>query len=168
METKQQILDKLIEIFTRWQELLGDLSEDDIMQPIVPSNWTVKDVVAHLWAWQQASIARAEAALQHTQPSYPRWWEISGPDPEEDVNRTNAFLYEANKDKPWSMVYADWKAQFERYLELSKQLPEKDLLEPKRYAWMGEYPLVASTMGSLDHHLEHFDILTAWLQDDGR
>jgi hypothetical protein len=168
MNEKLQILDKLTVIFNRWQELLASLSEEQIMEPLLPLNWTVKDVVVHLWAWQQASVARAEAALHDTQPIYPQWWEILGPDPEEDVDRTNAWLYEANKDKPWSKVYADWKAQFEHYLELSKQIPDKDLLKPGRYAWMGDYPLAASPLGSLEHHEEHFETLSAWLQDDGR
>jgi hypothetical protein len=168
MNEKLHILEKLTEIFNRWQELLTDLSEEQILEPLMPSTWTVKDVIAHLWSWQQASLARAEAALQNTRPTYPRWWEINGPDPDEDVGRTNAWLYEASKDKPWSMVYTDWKVQFEHYLELTQKIPEKDLLEPGRYAWMGDYPLVASPLGALDHHLEHYDTLTAWLQDDGR
>jgi hypothetical protein len=33
---------------------------------------------------------------------------------------------------------------------------------------MGDYPLAASPLGLLDHHQEHIDSLTAWLQDDGR
>ena len=168
MDDKNQLLNDLFDIFNRWQELLTDMSEDEILQPLLPSDWTVKDIVAHLWSWQQASVARAEAALQGTQPNYPRWWEINGPDPEEDVDRTNAYLFETNKDKPWTIVYADWKAQFEHFLELSRQIPEKDLLEPGKYAWMGNYPLAASAMGSLDHHQEHFETLSAWLQDDGR
>ncbi len=168
METKQQILFKLTEIFNRWQELLGDLSEEQIMEPLLPTNWTIKDVVAHMWSWQQASVARAEAALRDTRPDYPRWWEINGPDPEEDVDRTNAWLYEASKETPWDRVYSDWKSQFERHLELTAQIPEKDLFEPGKYSWMGDYPLVASTLGSLDHHEEHFGAVSAWLQDHGR
>jgi hypothetical protein len=168
METKQQILDQLADIYNRWQELLAELSEEQIMEPMPPSMWTVKDVVAHMWAWQQASVARAEAALYGTRPAYPHWWEINGPDPNEDVDQTNAWLYDANKDRPWSTVYMDWKTQFEHYLELTQQIPEKDLLEPRKYAWMGEYPLVASNLGSWDHHKEHLDSLTAWLHDDGR
>jgi hypothetical protein len=168
MNDKQKTLNKLFDIFNRWQELLTDLSEEQIMEPLLPSMWTVKDVVAHLWAWQQASVARAEAALQGTEPNYPSWWDLLGPDPNEDVDRTNAWLYEASREKPWLEVYAGWKAQFEHYLKLTRQIPEKDLLEPGRYAWMGDYPLVVSAMGSLDHHQEHFDTLTAWLQDDGR
>ena len=168
MNEKLDILDKSSEIFNRWQELLTDLSEEQILEPLVPSPWSVKDVVAHLWSWQQASLARAEAALHDKLPDYPQWWVINGPDPEEDVERTNAWLYEASKNKPWSTVYADWKAQFEHYLELIRQIPEKDLLEMGRYAWMGDYPLAASPLGSLDHHIEHYDTLSAWLQNDGR
>ncbi len=168
MNDKNQLLNDLSDIFNRWLELLTDLSEDDILQPLLPSDWTVKDIVSHMWSWQQASVARAEAALQGTHPNYPSWWEILGPDPNEDVDRTNAWLYTASKEKPWSMVFADWKAQFEHFLELSRQIPENDLLEPGKYAWMGDQPLSASALGSLDHHQEHFETLSAWLQDDGR
>jgi hypothetical protein len=165
MNEKQQILNKLTEIFSRWQELLTSLSEEQITKALLPSNWTAKDVVAHMWAWQQASVARMEAALHDLEPVYPKWWEILGPDPDEDVDRTNAWIYEANRDKPWLKVYADWKAQFQRYLELSGQVPEKDLLKLGRYAWMGGYALSASSRGTLEHHQEHFETLQTWLRD---
>jgi hypothetical protein len=168
MNEKSQLLDNLTEIFNRWQVLIDELSEEQIMEPLAPSTWTVKDIVAHMWAWQQASVARAEAALHNTRPNYPQWWEINGPDPNEDIDRTNTWLYEDSKNKPWPKVYREWKAQFEQFLELTQQIPEKDLLEQGRYEWMGDYPLMASPMGSLDHHIEHYDTLTAWLHDDGR
>ncbi len=167
MNTKEQILTTLEEIFNQWQKMLLSLSEEQISAPLLNSSWTVKDVVVHLWAWQQASVARAEAALHNREPKYPEWWQINGPDPEEDVDRTNAWIYKANHDRPWIMVYADWKTQFQRYLELIRQVPEKDLFEPGRYAWMGSYTLAASPEGSLGHHQEHYETLLAWLNEHG-
>jgi hypothetical protein len=167
MEDKQLIITKLAEVFNHWQELLASLSEEQITAPLLPSTWTVKDVVAHMWAWQQASVARADAALHDREPDYPRWWVVMGPDPNEDVDRTNAWIYETNRDKPWPSTYADWKAQFQHYLELLKQIPESDLLQPGRYAWMGSYALAASSMGSMEHHEEHMEILLAWLHEHG-
>jgi len=167
MNEKEKILMELRDIFNRWQVLLSSLSEEQITAPLLPSNWTVKDIVAHMGAWQQASLARAEAALSDSEPKYPEWWQINGPDPDEDVDRTNAWIYEANRDKPWPGVYAEWKAQFSRYLELTSQIPEKDLIEPGRYAWFGNYALSASLMGSLDHHREHFDMVSTWLREHG-
>ncbi len=63
MDNKGQILTELAEIFNRWQELLATLSEEQIIAAQLPDHWSVKDVVAHMWAWQQASVARAKAAL---------------------------------------------------------------------------------------------------------
>jgi len=165
MSEKEAVLDELAGVFSYWQVLLASLSQEQLQVPLIPSNWTVKDVVAHLWSWQQASVARAEAALSNTQPRYPAWWEQCGPDPEEDVNATNALLFSLSQDKPWLTVYADWKAQFIRYLELLRQVPERDFLQPGRYAWMGRYALADSARGSLDHHREHYETLTAWLRD---
>jgi hypothetical protein len=167
MDRKQQILDGLAEIFNRWQVLLSSLSEEQIHTQLAPSSWTVKDMVAHLWSWQQASVARAEAALADQSPEMPAWWASFAPDPEEDVNRTNAWLYEASRDKAWQKVYTDWKSQFLHYLELVRRIPEKDFLQGGRYAWMGKYALADSSNGSLDHHAEHYEILVTWLQAHG-
>jgi len=168
MNDKQQILTALQAVFSRWQELLVSLNDEQLTQPLIPSTWTVKDVVAHMWSWQQASVARAEAALHGREPDYPEWWQKMGPDPEEDVDRTNAWLYQINLGKPWSSVYADWEAQFLRYLELNQQIPETDLLESGKYPWMRSYPLSASLLGSLGHHEEHIETLLAWLGEHGK
>ena len=50
-------------MFDRWELLLASLSEKQLTDSNLPSNLSVKDVIAHLWAWQQLSVARAEAAL---------------------------------------------------------------------------------------------------------
>ncbi len=167
METKSQILADLTEVFTRWQELLARLSLEQIDQLVLPSGWTLKDTVAHLWFWQQASVARMDAAVHHKQPDYPEWWAIFGPDPEEKVDQANAWNYEHNRDKPWVNAYADWKTQFQQYLKLLKQVSEDDLLKPSRYAWMGKYALSASSVGSLDHHQEHYAEVSGWLREHG-
>jgi hypothetical protein len=167
MNQKRRIITALETQFNAWQELLDSLSEEQIAAPLEPSSWSARDVVLHLWGWQQVSVARAEAALQGKEPAYPVWWEIFGPDPEEDVDRTNAWFYKTYRNKPWPDVYSDWKEQFARYLELSKQVPERDLFEEGRYPWMGGYTLAASLEGSCEHHEEHRDKLLAWLKDHG-
>lgn len=167
MEDKQHIIDELADIFNRWQVLLASLSEQQIHQTLTPSTWTVKDVVAHLWSWQQGSVARMEAALHNREPNYPAWWAVRGPDPEEDLDGTNALLYKLSKDKPWKVVYSDWKAQFMHYLELTQKLPKQDFFQPGRYPWMGKYAIADSTKGSLDHHKEHYETLTEWLREHG-
>lgn len=169
MQNKQQILDGLTDIFNAWQQLLSGLAEEQVHIPLEPSTWTIKDNVAHLWSWQQASVARMEAALEDRPPVYPAWWLQRLPDPNEDVDQTNALLYDLSKDKPWQQVYDDWKSQFAHYLVLAARIPEKDLLQPGRYPWMGKYAIADSATGSMEHHQEHYEGLVAWLkQHTGR
>ncbi len=168
METKTDITARLQRVFNQWQELIASLTEEQITAPLLPDNWTIKDIVAHMWAWQQATVARAEAALLGANPDYPDWWQIMGPDPNEDVDRTNAYLYQLNREKPWHRVYTDWNSQFSRFLELSRQIPENDLFEAGKFAWMGSYALVASSLGTLDHHEEHLEAVSTWLKEHGK
>ncbi len=163
MSDKRKILDALTDVFNQYEALLNGLSPARASERHLPSNWSVKDVLTHLWAWQQVSVARAQAALHNGEPEFPAWWRKFAPDPEEDVDRTNAWIYESNRDKPWQTVYADWKSQFQHYLELANEVPEQAMLQPGRYAWMGSYSLSDSIMGSVEHHQEHIDELRAWL-----
>jgi hypothetical protein len=157
MNDKKQINAMLKDVFNRWEELLAGMSEEQITALDLPSNWSIKDVIAHLWGWQQRTIARMEAALLNREPEYPRWPETLNPDPEEDVDQTNAWIYETNREKPWPVVYGDWRAQFLRVLELAEEIPEKEMFDPGRFAWMGGYPLSASHMGTYEHHEEHLE-----------
>lgn len=159
MSEKERILEELRDVFKRWEALLADSSEGQILTGQSPSGWSIKDEIAHLWGWQQRTLARSEAALYNREPDYPNWPESFGPDPEEDVDRTNAWIYEIGRDRLWPAVYADWKAQFLRILELSEAIPEVDLFDPQKYAWMEGYPLAASLQGTLEHHEEHLEEL---------
>ena len=166
MSDKMQTITLLREEFNRWEQLLAGLSEAQITDPQLPSNWTTKDVIAHLWAWQQRSIARMEAALHDKEPEFPRWPAELDPEVEDQPNELNAWLYETNREKPWPRVYADWKAGFLRFLELGEAIPEKDLLAPARYAWLEGHPLSLVLSASYEHHEEHRGWLLDWLRQD--
>src|SRR5690242_10095296 len=167
MNDKVQAIWMLKDVLQRWEELLAGLSEEEISREPGGGGMSVKAEMAHLWAWQQRTVARSEAALRGGEPRYPPWPERLGPDPEEDVDETNAWIDESNRGRAWASVYADWKGQFERLLELSEEIPEKDLMEPGRYAWMGGDALVASLEGTYEHHEEHMEDLLARLDRKG-
>ena len=162
-EDKAQILTLLRDEYQRWEDLLASLSEAQIIAPQLDSEWSIKDVMAHLWAWQQRSIARIEAAVNHTEPLFPSW--PADLDPEtEDVDQLNAWLYESSREKSWATVYDDWRTGFQRFIELGEAVPENDLLDVGRYPWLEDYPLILILRGSYEHHEEHRGWLQAWLQ----
>jgi hypothetical protein len=49
---KEHILAAMKEQFQHWEKLLAGLSEEQIVAPNFDLNWSIKDVMAHLWAWQ--------------------------------------------------------------------------------------------------------------------
>lgn len=163
IDQKAQVIQQLSEMYRRWNELLDGLDEEVIVRPRLPGKRSIKDEVAHLWAWQQRSIARMEAGLHNREPVFPPWPETVDPAEEEPVDEINEWIYAANQTRPWEHVYAGWQAGFTRLIELGQAASETELFEVGRYAWMPDYPLSAVLTGSSEHHAEHLDQLLEWL-----
>jgi hypothetical protein len=163
MNGKQQILTALSEELSRWEELLAGMREVQITAPQLPANLSIKDVIAHLMAWQQRSIARLEAAVLNREPEFPMWPAGLDPETEDDPVQINAWIYETYCEQSWSSVHRDWREGFLRFLELGEALPEKDLLDAGRYPWMAGQPLSLVLLGSYEHHHEdHLEPLLTW------
>lgn len=73
MNMKDHILTALREQFNSWDKLLTSLSEEQITAPHFDLDWSIKDVIAHLWGWQQISIARMEGSTLDREPEFPNW-----------------------------------------------------------------------------------------------
>jgi hypothetical protein len=165
MNMKEHILAALREQLDRWEALLATLSADQITAPRFDYSWSIKDVIAHLWAWQQISVARVEAAVLDRELEYPQWLTGSKQDWEEDPDQTNARIFEACHVKSWSEVHQDWSDGFRRFLAVGEPISERDLLDGDRYPWLNGYSLAFIFVASYDHHQEHLDKLLAWLQE---
>ena len=166
MNDKAQIISTIKDEFGRWEDLLAGMSEEQVNVPLVPSTLSVKDVLAHLMAWQQRSIARLEAARLDREPVFPGW--PADLDPEaEDVDQVNAWIYQANHEQSWSDVHRAWRDGYLRFLALGEAIPDKVLLQVGRYPWLAEYALSMVLLASYEHHEEHRDALLVWLREHG-
>src|SRR5512138_1712758 len=132
MNMKEHILAALREQFESWNDLLSNLSEEQITAPRFDLDWSIKDVIAHLWAWQQISIARMEAGALGRDPKYPQWI-VSLENWEENADRLNALTFERNHAKSWPEIYQIWKNGFLHLLEEGNNISERDLLDSDRY-----------------------------------
>lgn len=161
MNDKNTIITLLRGEFNRWEDLLARMSEAQLTAPISGSDRSIKDVIAHLRAWQQVSIARMEAALHNSELALPDW--LGGQDPESEAHREqfNATINERNRDVAWPEIYRRRRDGFLRLIALSEQVPERDMLTADRYAWIEGYALIAVLEGSLAHHREHREEIDA-------
>ena len=169
MNTKSEMLTLLENEFNRWEALIGSLSEPQITNPNFIGTWTIQDVLAHLMAWQTRSIARLEAAQMNKDPEFTSWRVQPQPDPIDNSDEINAWIYATYRDAPWTDIHRCWVAGYQRFLQLAQTIPEKDLLDPQKYPWMFGQPLMAVLQSSYDHHhLEHLEPLLALLRRQGR
>ena len=164
MRSKHDIVEDLRAVLGQWDTLLSGRTEAAITARRLPTDWSISDVVAHLMAWQQVSIARVEAALRRKEPKYPNW--LGGADPffaEDHVNEFNARIHELYRQESWSTVHRSWRSGFLRFLELADAISENELLETGRYPWLNGDALAAVLEGSLQHHREHYESVSARL-----
>jgi hypothetical protein len=167
MNMHDHILAAMREQFDHWESVLANLSDEQITTPQFDDNWSIKDVVAHLWGWQQISVARAESAVLNREPRMPDWvvqlhgvWEV-------DADRTNAAIYQLFHELPWSEVHRRWRQGYLRFVELGEFISEKDFLDGDTYPWLKGNSVAAYFLGSYEHHQEHIEKLLAWLENGG-
>lgn len=167
MYMKTHMLAALREEFDQWEKMLAGLPEAQITAIPQPGELSIKDEIAHLWAWQQRSIARLEAGLNNVEPKMPDWLPDVSPESEENTDQINAWIYETFCARPWSEVYQAWHSGFLRLLTLGEALAEPALLDASRYGWLNGYSLADVLLGTYDHHQEHLEKLLARLQQVG-
>jgi len=168
MNMKDHILTALREQFDRWEEVLASLSEEQITTPRFDLDWSIKDVIAHLWGWQQISIARMEGGVLDREPEFPKLVADLGDNWEDNADRVNAMTYEANHKKPWIEIHQIWREGFLYFLELGNKIAERDLLDGSRYPWLKGYSLAFIPVASYDHHQEHLEKLIDWLREHAK
>lgn len=170
MFMKRHILAALQEEFDQWEKVLAGLSEEQVSRP-QPGHYSVKDVLAHLRAWQEISVARLSAGLHQRAPEFPAWMSDLPANWEDEADLTtdltNARIYELNRDQPWPSVLEAWRACFRQLLELGEVIPEPALLNSNRYPWLNGDSLAVVLLGTYDHHHEHLDKLLDWLRERG-
>ena len=165
MNMKEHILTALREQFNAWEDLLVSLEADQITVPQHASTWSIKDEVAHLYAWQLRSTAKVEAAVLDQEPSFPAWPAEFDPEVEGEPDQLNAWLYKTYQQQPWSTVYAQWREGFLRFLALAEQISERKLLDAGEYSWMDGRPLALTLLATYDHHQEHIEKLLPRLSE---
>lgn len=162
--TKEQLLAKIRTARTRWEDLLAQVPEARMTEPGVEGEWSLKDVIAHLEAYENWNASVIEKALSG---------ERSIPEPDEELVNThkrNAILYEQNRHRDLQEVLASSSRTFQRLLNVIEGLSEEDLANtqllkdffPGFVAGVPRMRLL--TQNTYEHCDEHIPPLLAWLQ----
>jgi hypothetical protein len=127
------------------------LTTDDLVKPGAQGEWSVKDTLAHLSAWEKYLLDRLGYVINGQAPLYPVMTSM------EDVDRFNAQVYAENKDRPLVSVVIEFRNLYQGVMTVLETLDEGQLKQPYAY----DFPDDALTLLQLirantcEHYREH-------------
>ena len=155
---KASILDELRSKYAALEAILAPLDKAQMTTPGVIGNWSIKDILAHITAWQHRLLTWLHAARHNQKPT------ISGPDSEEEMDRLNEQFYQENKSRPLADVLGNFRSSYLQIMEAVQAIPEEDLIDPHRFAWLNGDSLRQLVAGdTYDHYQEHQQQIEEWL-----
>ncbi len=153
--SKSQLLEKIRTCQAEFEQLLAPLSETQMTTAGVNGTWSIKDIIAHLNAWQGVALNRLRAAASGKEPMVPQDFTI------DDLNER---FYQENKARSLPDVVADFRRTHQEIVEAVEALSEDDLNNPHRYSWWEGEPLWPNIAGNTyEHTYEHIDSIQQWL-----
>ena len=168
MNDKSEIMTMLRKEFELWEDMLSQLSEKQLTTANLPGGMSIKDELGHLWAWQQLSIARLDAALHDKEPEFDLFPDELDSEVEEDTDAINAWIYKINEAKSWETMHGEWKDGFLKVIALADAISADDWFDAKKYPWLNGYALSAVLTGTHEHHYEDHRLpLLEWLHGRG-
>jgi hypothetical protein len=142
----KEIFDKIEIGYNEIIRLYRSVPVTAVLEDSLPNGWSVKDVLAHIaaWEWRCASLLEAShntKALLKAQP---------------DVEALNREIYEERKEWGWEEVEYDFRAAHQTLLEAIRQLPPQQLDD--------EFVQRTIADETWEHYDEHLADLRRWHQ----
>lgn len=154
MTQRSDLLEEMHTGRNELESLIGQFTDTEMLKPILPGDWSVKDLLAH-FEWWANRAANLYGFLSRGEPV---------PDEDITLDQLNARVYAENQTRSLDDVRRGERDAYQRLLDLAAQAPEDDLFKPDRSTWMEGRPFVTwITSNSSGHYEEHSGDLKAWL-----
>lgn len=144
------LADLLKEIYAereKLEALLKTIPPDGFSGKKVVGEWTVKDVLSHLIAWEQMVILWVKSGYEGKIIPIPadgfKWSELPG---------LNEKIYQEHKNEPASEVLAKFDQSYHQILDLLNSIPEQDLFTPGLHKWQNKNMLSAYFKSAMSSH----------------
>ena len=158
---------KLVELTrssrSAFSALLGQLTEEQMLQRNVQGVWSVKDILAHVVDWEQRMTRWLGEAVRGETPAMPApglTWD--------DLDRLHQETYLAHRDEPLGQVLAEFEQLEASVLEAIQAVPESDLSTTDRFPWTdGEPPWHLVGANTFWHYPSHGKKIRAAFESGG-
>jgi hypothetical protein len=133
----------------RLRAALASLPESALLDR-VDDEWTRKDVIAHIGAWEHRLVDLLERLRRG------EW-----PEDEVETDERNARMFENDRDRPLWDVLRRETADWDRFVATVEGMTDEELFDPTAFGWTQGDPFVDWVTANASEHIdEHLDQLT--------
>lgn len=158
-KSKQAILELIRDERSRLEAAVGKLSEAQMVAPGLDGERSVKDILAHISAWELMMVQwlkETYAGLTPERPAPGMTWD--------DLDQLNERIYLDNQDRSLGEVMARSESAHSHAVQAVQEMTDGDLFDGTRFAWRNGDPMwhmvAANTWW---HYKEHSEQIEAWL-----
>jgi hypothetical protein len=161
---KSEFLSWLHEEYQQWQALLERVDPTQMEQIGVNSQWSFKDLVAHLTGWNRRLVDHVQAVVRRESEPPPPW-----PGHLQTDDEINAWIYETNRERSVRQILDETQQVFQQLFTVVQELPEDVRIETVRQGerayylvWLDDQRIQPGEF--FDHfHDDHEQDVHAWL-----
>ena len=160
--TKEWIIKRLDTERRRLEKNLEGLREEQMQQPGVVDEWSVKDVLAHLAHWESLMPGWVEAARQGVN--------VQTPAPDltwKQLDIFNQRIYTQYRNMPLDEVRQYFQDAHTELMQMAETMPEEEMLERGRYSFTGGGAVFDWLNAFAAHDMWGKTKIRAWLKSKG-
>ncbi|NMB59623.1 MAG: ClbS/DfsB family four-helix bundle protein [Chloroflexi bacterium] len=145
--TKDQLLKEILDERARLESVINTIPAEEMTGKKIFAEWTPKDVLSHLTAWEQMVILWVKSGYAGQSIPVPaegfKWSELPA---------LNDKIFREHKDETLEVVLQKFRQSYAQIMELLKSIPETELFTPGLQKWQNKNTLAAYFKSSTSSH----------------
>jgi len=133
------------------ERICGGLTEAEMTSRSAEGQWSVKDALCHISAWEKYLLDRLAFVLTRQHPQYPAMFTW------DDVHRFNAQVYAENKDRPLNSVIIEFRSVYRGVMTVLEAMDDAELSQPYSYDFTDDQLTLVHLIraNTYEHYREH-------------
>ena len=122
---KQEAIDFLIEDHKKMEFIINTLNDEEMVHYHILKAWTIKDIIAHLSAWNKELTKAINWILSNEDI----WFRKGG------INEFNKIQVTIRKSKSLKEIIDEWQSSFDSLIQRIKELSDEEWIFKSKYKW---------------------------------
>jgi uncharacterized protein (TIGR03083 family) len=147
-KNKAALLERIRTDYALLDETISQLSDEQLTAPIAADGWSIKDILAHIAAWDYAMLASHIGG----QPFHEAIGMDAARAEAADLEQVNEHLYRRGKELALNEAQAAFRRTYQQLMAKLEQISEAELYSAKTPSGG---PLIDQANGIYEHYEEH-------------